>query len=174
MTGAKFLDLGAGDGRVVIAASLCGATCAEGYELPANVASKFPFDAVRDMCAPLVPWWACHWQAQDIMQLRTLPTHPEAVYTFWVGMGPATQGHILNLVRECFSVKSLFVFRDRNWSTPASVCEVLNQGLGDADVSGGAFRHISSHPLSMYGSGEGKTGWLFRRCARTSIADDGV
>ena len=40
------MDLGAGEGRVMVSAVKCGAYSAVGYELPANLAHRYVFDAV--------------------------------------------------------------------------------------------------------------------------------
>ena len=46
LRGRNLVDLGAGDGRVMASAMKCGARSVVGYELPANSAHKFVYDAV--------------------------------------------------------------------------------------------------------------------------------
>lgn len=44
--GCKFVDMGAGDGRVLVSVLAAGASSAVGYELPGNNAQKFVFNGV--------------------------------------------------------------------------------------------------------------------------------
>ena len=46
LRGRNLVDLGAGDGRVMASAMKCGARSVVGYELPANSAHRFVYDAV--------------------------------------------------------------------------------------------------------------------------------
>ena len=62
------MDLGAGEGRVLASAMKCGAKSVVGYELPANSAHKYVYDAVLrriffgminfNLMAPFAQWLA--------------------------------------------------------------------------------------------------------------------
>lgn len=73
MRGRNFVDLGAGEGRVLAAAMKFGAKSVLGYELPENSAHKFVYDAVlRRIFAgidfnPMVS--KARWLAKDIDQV---------------------------------------------------------------------------------------------------------
>ncbi len=125
--GREIVDFGAGDGRVLHAAMAAGATNANGYELPANKAHKFVFDAVRkklhsDTTGALstcrVSWSKANWFPLDIDRIRQMPGNPQCVYTFWVGMPFKTQEHILTLCAQSPTVRAIAVFRDRKWPKP--------------------------------------------------------
>ena len=68
IVGRRVVDLGAGEGRVLAAALVLGAQSAIGYELPANIAQKFVFDAVilRIISSSAPKSCHCQWNAIDI------------------------------------------------------------------------------------------------------------
>jgi hypothetical protein len=130
----EVFDMGAGDGRALHAAMAGGASTAKGFELPANKAHKFVFDAV---CKELhsdagsilstlkVAWSKAEWCSQDIDSIRRIPGNSrpgnsQRVYSFWVGMPPQTQTRILRLSAQSPAVKAIAVFRDRKWPKPES------------------------------------------------------
>ncbi len=131
-----FLDFGAGDGRVLHAAMASRASTAKGFELPANKAHKFVFDAVgkelhSDASSILstlrVAWSNAEWCSQDIDSIRRIPGNSrrmpgnsQCVYSFWVGMPLQTQTRILRLSAQSPAVKAIAVFRDRKWPKPES------------------------------------------------------
>ena len=137
------MDLGAGEGRVLASAMKCGAKSVIGYELPANSAHKYVYDAVlRRIFAGIINFNLmapfAQWLAKDIdqvfihlvvfildleliiflIQLTGLPEETEIVYSFWNGMPYPTQLHILKLSASCRTVRRLAVFRDDKWSSP--------------------------------------------------------
>ncbi len=67
------MDLGAGEGRVLASAMKFGAKTVVGYELPANSAHKFVFDAVLRQIFPGIDFNSTaadvQWLAQDIDQV---------------------------------------------------------------------------------------------------------
>lgn len=74
--GQRLVDLGAGEGRVLIAALVCGADRVLGYELPENRGSKNLFDSVlktmdrnNDDPDPLYYTNRASWQPRDIDQV---------------------------------------------------------------------------------------------------------
>jgi hypothetical protein len=118
-----FLDLGAGDGRVMLAALAIGADTAVGFELPENSSYKLLFCAARRMLQTrleqiAVDWSRAEWTPRDIDALETLECNPYCIFSFWVGMPLFTQQRILFLCNSCLSVKEFAVFRDRKWPTP--------------------------------------------------------
>lgn len=63
------VDLGAGDGRVLVSALACGADQAFGYELPKNKACKYVLDAVlkkMDVSSGNLYSRRAHWVPSDI------------------------------------------------------------------------------------------------------------
>ena len=74
--GQRLVDLGAGEGRVLVAALVCGAHNVLGYELPENQGSKYLFDSVLktmdrinyNQDPSFYTKRAC-WQPQDIDQV---------------------------------------------------------------------------------------------------------
>lgn len=157
----KFVDLGCGDGRVLICATaVFGASSSIGYELPQNSAHEIVFEAVKNRMAKAnaqlaVQSGQCLWQAQDIDDLKCMQG-ADAVYSFWVGMPKITQLAILRLVRES-SVTSLYVFQDDKWRDPAAITNQLNL----KPTRGRLFVYVAGHNVRMMGSGERKTGWMF-------------
>ena len=140
--GRKLVDLGAGDGKVLASAMRCNARSVVGYELPSNSAHKYIYDAVLRRIFPHPIQYnnirpMAQWLAKDIdqvffcpviprlsmfvlktsIQIDDLPDDTEIVYSFWNGMPPETQIHVLELSSRCRSVRKLAVFRDENWST---------------------------------------------------------
>jgi hypothetical protein len=134
--------LGAGDGKVLASAMRCNARSVVGYELPSNSAHKYIYDAVLRRIFPHPIQYnnirpMAQWLAKDIdqvffcpviprlsmfvlktsIQIDDLPDDTEIVYSFWNGMPPETQIHVLELSSRCRSVRKLAVFRDENWST---------------------------------------------------------
>ena len=70
--GRKIVDLGAGDGKVLASAMRCNARSVVGYELPANSAHKYIYDAVLRRIFPtdyntIKP--NAQWLAKDIDQV---------------------------------------------------------------------------------------------------------
>lgn len=117
------VDLGAGDGRVILAALTVGANKAVGFELPENSSYRLLFCAARRMLqnnlkGVPVDWSRAEWTPRDIDALQTLECNPYCIFSFWVGMPFDTQQHILFLCNSCLSVKEFAVFRDRKWTKP--------------------------------------------------------
>lgn len=71
IVGKKFVDLGAGDGRVLAAALVLGAKSAVGYELPDNIAQKFVLDAVifKMISSSAAASCHCQWNGIDIEEV---------------------------------------------------------------------------------------------------------
>ena len=65
MYGIRSVDMGAGDGRFMVAAMANGAGSAIGYELPENLPQKLIFDAVSSRL-PLRTTKSGEWIAKDI------------------------------------------------------------------------------------------------------------
>ena len=72
--GRHFVDLGAGDGKVMASAMRCNARSVVGYELPSNSAHKYIYDAVLRRIFPhpiqynqIKP--VAQWLAKDIDQV---------------------------------------------------------------------------------------------------------
>lgn len=156
------MDLGAGEGRVLASAMKFGAKSVVGYELPANSAHKFVYDAVLRRIFAGIDFnliaSVAQWLAKDIDQLTGLPEETEVVYSFWNGMPYLTQVHILALSASCQTVRKLVVFRDEKWSTPNEVVQVLNE---NSPIGGWVlFRIVNT---AMFSSREKKTAWVFRR-----------
>lgn len=117
------VDLGAGDGRVMLAALAVGADTAVGFELPENSSYKLLFCAARRMVQRNLQgipadWSRAEWTPRDIDALETFECNPYCVFSFWVGMPVNTQQCILFLCNSCLSVKEFAVFRDRKWTRP--------------------------------------------------------
>jgi hypothetical protein len=117
------VDLGAGDGRVMLAALAVGADTAVGFELPENSSYKLLFCAARRMVQRNLQgipadWSRAEWTPRDIDALETFECNPYCVFSFWVGMPLNTQQRILFLCNSCLSVKEFAVFRDRKWTRP--------------------------------------------------------
>jgi hypothetical protein len=118
VNGREFIDFGTGDGRVLVASLLIGATSAYGYELAANKAhqyvlsaaiSNYPEDVIRRV----------HWISKDIDELSELPEgSASCAFSFWVGIPLDTQEKILHLCAASFSIRSVCVFRDSKWREP--------------------------------------------------------
>ena len=128
--GENFTDLGAGDGRPVLAALLAGATSAIGYELPVNAGHEYVFKAVcklqrvQELCDKNEQ--VVSFYLQDIDKLKRLRSDTAVVYSFWVGMLLATQQHILELAAQCASVRAIAVFRDDKWTSSSAVLAALS------------------------------------------------
>jgi hypothetical protein len=125
--GRKFIDFGAGDGRVLVSAILGSATKASGYELPENKAHRTILQAVLRYIEKEtdsgVEFFeaAVHWIGRDIDRLQSIPSCPSSqscIYSFWVGMPLPTQKKILLLCASSQNVSALAVFRDRKWRDP--------------------------------------------------------
>ena len=74
LRGKNLVDLGAGEGRVLASAMKCGANSVVGYELPANSAHKYVYDAVlhrifAGIIHVNVVTSSAQWLAQDIDQV---------------------------------------------------------------------------------------------------------
>ena len=73
------MDLGAGEGRVLASAMKFGAKSVVGYELPANSAHKFVYDAVLRRIFAGVDFKLmasnAQWLAKDIDQVFYLQSH---------------------------------------------------------------------------------------------------
>ncbi len=71
--GRKIVDIGAGEGRVLASAMKCGAKSVVGYELPANSAHKYVYDAVlRRIFVQIDSNFlssVAQWLAKDIQQV---------------------------------------------------------------------------------------------------------
>jgi hypothetical protein len=74
--GRKIVDIGAGEGRVLASAMKCGAKSVVGYELPANSAHKYVYDAVLRRIFVQVDFnflsSVAQWLAKDIQQVLNL------------------------------------------------------------------------------------------------------
>jgi hypothetical protein len=82
--GKHFVDLGAGEGRVLVSAVACGAGSAIGYELIQNKAHKYVFDAVLSRVQRVKSLIRANWLPQDI-ELVCAPSidRPDAALTIW-------------------------------------------------------------------------------------------
>ena len=162
--GKHFIDMGAGDGRVILAAKLLGAIISEGYELPGNRAHQGVFEAVEmeceetGICPPGAP---TVFNLRDIDTLETLEgvTAPTCVFSFWVGFHPETQKKILRLCAENENVVSIAVFRDRKWTIFQNVLDVLNKFAPAKST----WTHDVSETVktTMMGSRQEHTCWVF-------------
>ena len=136
------VDLGAGDGRVILSAMAVGSDKAVGFELPLNNSYKILFLAARrklqqnsggiPFVQVQVDWSRAEWTPRDVDTLETLECNPYCIFSFWVGMPLNTQQHILYLCNSCTSVKEIAVFRDRKWTKPQQgleniACLICNQ-----------------------------------------------
>lgn len=120
-----FVDLGAGDGRVILAALAIGSDTAIGFELPQNNSYRVLFCAARRMLQTAlervpIDWSRAEWIPRDIDTLEALECDPYCIFSFWVGMPLCTQQRILFLCNNCLSVKEFAVFRDHKWTKPQS------------------------------------------------------
>ena len=79
LRGRNVVDLGAGEGRVLASAMKFGAKSVVGYELPANSAHKFVYDAVLRRIFAGVDFKLmasnAQWLAKDIDQVFYLQSH---------------------------------------------------------------------------------------------------
>jgi SAM-dependent methyltransferase len=167
VAGKRFLDLGAGDGCVLLAAAkVFHASHVCGVELPENDGTlKVVFDATLDK---MWPQTNAHrksvvWISADINKLEVIPGNAQCVYSFWVGMPLNTQENILDLCRKSGSVSVLVIFRDHKWPSPHAVLERLNDNAGAASDQSQHFIHSDTFSVSMRVSSESKTVWSFRR-----------
>lgn len=125
-----FADLGAGDGKPVLAALLAGARSAIGYELPVNAGHEHVFNAVcklqrvQELCDK--NGQEVSFYLQDIDKLKRLRSGTAVIYAFWVGMLLATQQRILKLAAQCASVRAIAVFRDEKWKSSSAVLAALS------------------------------------------------
>ena len=79
-----FVDLGAGEGRVLVSAVACGAGSAIGYELIQNKAHKYVFDAVLSRVQRVKSLIRANWLPQDIELVCAPSIHrPDAALTIW-------------------------------------------------------------------------------------------
>jgi hypothetical protein len=149
-----FVDLGAGDGRVIMAACASFRDChAVGFELPHNDGHRVVFEAaMKKWTARTGEVLQCKWVGKDITEIQDV-LNCHAVYSFWVGAGRITQMAVLDLVATSPMVEELLVFKDRHLS-PEEITASLNRGNRH-------FAHTHSMNVAMYGSGERKTAWFF-------------
>jgi SAM-dependent methyltransferase len=123
--GSTVFDFGCGFGRVLLSALALGFNGAYGCELPDNDPQRIVFEAVKaKVTLPPNSKLFCKWLGQDILDLE-LPDQLwhqiSAVYSFWCGMDLPVQNRILELCKEKFiNIRSLAVYRTREWPTPES------------------------------------------------------
>lgn len=145
-----FVDLGAGDGRMLLAAASMGASSALGYELPENKGHLYVFDAMRkttDRKVSLV--------LEDFGKMRWTDESPLSVYSFWNGMPPETQMHVLRIAATAPNLHALSVSRDRNWTTPEQVVEAFSSFGGGRRIA-----LVAETPFTTVG-GARRTMWVF-------------
>ena len=124
------IDLGAGDGRVVLAAWLAGADRASGYELPAN--------------------WPHEYVFQAVCREEQVPTevHPHAARRRWLPRDTAQQSAVLYRTTTpiCRSGRT----RGANACTPIELCKEDAQAfsfhLGDID----ALERLTGNPHIVF------------------------
>ena len=82
--GKNFVDLGAGEGRVLVSAMACGAGSAIGYELIQNRAHKYVFDAVLSRVQGVKSSIGATWLPQDIELVCAPSNHRhDGALTIW-------------------------------------------------------------------------------------------
>lgn len=171
-----FIDMGMGEGRVVIAASYLGARISEGYELPINTGHKHIFDGVLQAIKKEKDWprdAQCSYHYQNIKEINNLSNvqTPACVYTFWKGMEYDTQEHILKLCGENQNIESILVFyNSRTWTRPDQV-EVVLENFSN----GSKWDLASTHKVKQFASRPptSHTCWIFRRRKDQTLQPDG-
>ena len=85
--GNMVVDLGAGDGRMLMAAIAGGASKALGYELPGNASRKCVFDAVQkrlnEKFPERFPWDNAEWIGQSIDEVISLLIGPPLIDVYF-------------------------------------------------------------------------------------------
>lgn len=124
--GQRLVDLGAGEGRVLVAALVCGAHNVLGYELPENQGSKYLFDSVLktmdrinyNQDPSFYTKRAC-WQPQDIDQVgkgfEGLSFHLKKLFVLKFIFGRCVQFKSKQLVfslsgTECLTTRKFMFF----------------------------------------------------------------
>jgi hypothetical protein len=149
--GKSFVDMGAGDGRVLLAAHRLGAKAVTGFELPGNQGVyKTVFDAVLQKGDFAVSLRGAI-NFQNIDALKALPLGTETVLSFWVGMRASTQQRIVKLLVACETVQAVVLFRCKSFSAPDSI------------PFGNTFAFVKSFSTHQSGGGGMHQAWLFRR-----------
>ena len=124
--GQRLVDLGAGEGRVLVAALVCGAHNVLGYELPENQGSKYLFDSVlktmdciNDNPDPSFYTKRACWQPQDIDQVgkgfEGLSFHLKKLFVLKFIFGRCVQFKTKQLVfslsgTECLTTRKFMFF----------------------------------------------------------------
>jgi hypothetical protein len=156
----QLTDLGAGAGRPVLAAIEVGADGAVGVELPANVGQKMIFEAVRSKLPEQKRAARCKLTMANIDDLAELPPGTNVAFTFWVGMHPETQRHILSLAARCPTLRALAVFKTHDFGTIDTVLDALNVTERDGSQ---LWECTATLRTTMMGSAARHTMWAFTR-----------
>jgi ubiquinone/menaquinone biosynthesis C-methylase UbiE len=119
--GGNLLDVGCGFGHMMLAAVTTGFDGACGCDLPDNEVQRIVIDAAKANLK-INPETLCEWIGNDVRNLilpERLRRIITAVYSFWNGLGPEPQLSTLMLCRDkLVNVRSLAVYKDKNWRTP--------------------------------------------------------
>jgi hypothetical protein len=151
-----FLDLGAGDGRVLFAATHMGASHAVGYELPENKGHSYVFEAIRKTIGVERRIdRKVSYLMEDFEKIKWTDERPLSVYSFWVAMPPNTQMHVLRIAATAPNLNSLSICRDRNWRSPEQVIDAFSR-FGRRRIA-----LVAEIPINMYCSGHAYTVWVF-------------
>ena len=156
-----FVDFGSGDGFAVFAAVLLGASRGIGFELPANVGLRHICDSVEATLVQdgLIRSNVASFVWSDVEALNRLDGGPHFVFAFWTGMHADTRAAIIALVRGCTSCETLAVTNAKDETVERLLVE-LNHKVSKA---GRRWSYCGSFRVSMIGSGERKTVWIFIR-----------
>ena len=156
-----FVDFGSGDGFAVFAAVLLGASRGIGFELPANVGLRHICESVEATMVKdgLIQRNVASFVWSDIAALDRLDEGPHFVFAFWTGMHADTRNAIITLVRGCTSCETLALTNAKDETVERLLVE-LNYQVSKA---GRRWLYCGSFRVSMMGSGERKTVWIFIR-----------
>eukprot|EP01004_Peranema_trichophorum_P008207 NODE_6964_length_823_cov_33.875714_g6364_i0.p1 GENE.NODE_6964_length_823_cov_33.875714_g6364_i0~~NODE_6964_length_823_cov_33.875714_g6364_i0.p1 ORF type:complete len:258 (+),score=50.70 NODE_6964_length_823_cov_33.875714_g6364_i0:61-774(+) len=117
------IDFGIGAGRVTMSALMCKAKKAIGFELPSNG----HLEIICNASAKKLGISNQLWKSGDIEYITSKDcSGMSAVYSFWCGMPFDAQMNLMKLCQQVSTVKSVCVFRDKNWISPEEVLESLN------------------------------------------------
>jgi hypothetical protein len=138
-----------------------GASRAIGIELPANEGLHNICNSVGESLVAdgLMKPNVVRFFWNDIETLRRLEGAPHFVFAFWTGMSAQTRTAIISLARGCPTCETLALTNAKDETVDRLLAE-LNHKVSKA---GQPWSLSGSFHVSMTGSGEEKTAWIFIR-----------
>ena len=127
--GGTLFDVGCGFGHMMLAALTTGFDGACGCDLSANAVQRQVIDSAKARLR-IDPDALCEWIGTNVLELELperLSRRITAVYSFWNGIGPASQLRTLELCRDTLvNVRSVAVYLDKGWRTPLSGSNIVS------------------------------------------------